>query len=467
MENTKLIALLQTFNSRELRELKNYIASPFFNNNSEVMLFYDYLKKYAPHFPPKKIERLRVYEKLFPSRTFDRKHFNYLTSDLFRLASDYIGYQKYKQQGQLSQCHVLSSFVDRSLNREYQYLYQKIVNEQEKSIRRDTAFYYQQHLLADIANRYFDRQKVRKSDTKLQQAASYFDHYYLAQKLKYSVEILDRQLQLATEYQIDLLEEVQNYLKIKPYDNVPPIAIYYKILQLLTHSENYNHFFDFKNLFQQYNDKFSESERRHIYMFALNYCIRKVREGVRIFWEEADILFKQGIEQKWLFEDGKLSPWTYKNAIRLAIRLEQYTWAEEFIVTYNKFLIDEFREDALYFNLAELHYAQKKYNKALEYLNQVSFSDIQYNLSTKRMLIKIYFELKEEEPLISLLNAFRLFLKRNKLLSEDITSSHLNFIAAINLLLKPNTENLHTLQEKINTTKLLMERSWLQEQVFI
>ena len=80
MENSKLIALLKTFNTQELRAFKDFVASPYFNKNQELVLFYDYLKKIAPKFPLKKISRESIYNNLFPKKEYDDKHMNYLMS---------------------------------------------------------------------------------------------------------------------------------------------------------------------------------------------------------------------------------------------------------------------------------------------------------------------------------------------------------------------------------------------------
>ena len=44
MHNSKLIELLKSFSASELREFKDFVASPFFNKNEELSLFYAYLK---------------------------------------------------------------------------------------------------------------------------------------------------------------------------------------------------------------------------------------------------------------------------------------------------------------------------------------------------------------------------------------------------------------------------------------
>jgi len=71
MQNSKLIELLKTFSTKELRECGDFVQSPFFNYNEEVVLFYNHLRKLAPNFSAKKTERETVYKSLFPKKRYD------------------------------------------------------------------------------------------------------------------------------------------------------------------------------------------------------------------------------------------------------------------------------------------------------------------------------------------------------------------------------------------------------------
>ncbi|MFT4761074.1 MAG: hypothetical protein ACI9XO_003786 [Paraglaciecola sp.] len=60
MENSKLVQLLKTFSTQELREFKDFMQSPLFNKNQDLVDFYLYLKKIAPNFPTKKLVTTQV-----------------------------------------------------------------------------------------------------------------------------------------------------------------------------------------------------------------------------------------------------------------------------------------------------------------------------------------------------------------------------------------------------------------------
>ena len=91
MDNSKLIALLRTFSTQELREFKDFIASPFFNKNRDLLLFYSKLRKLAPDFPADKTEKEVFFKTVFPANPYEDKQMHYLMSFLLKLAEQYIG----------------------------------------------------------------------------------------------------------------------------------------------------------------------------------------------------------------------------------------------------------------------------------------------------------------------------------------------------------------------------------------
>ncbi|MDX2000849.1 MAG: hypothetical protein SFW35_00325 [Chitinophagales bacterium] len=463
MENSKLISLFKTFSTKELREFGDFVESPFFNKNEELVKFFAYLRKQAPEFSPKKVSREAVFKALYPKQPYDDKLLNYLMSFLLKLAEQYLGYSQLAEQETLHRYYTLQACVQRKLEKHYQLLHSQAVEKLEQYPHRNNEYYYHRYLLADLANQHFLKQMVRKYDERLQQAADNFDQYFLAGKLKYCCEMLDRRNSLEADYQLYMLDEVLAYVSANPQVHTPPIAIYHTVLLMLIHQMDTDYFGRLKQLLEQYKGQFPQPEYRDIYMFGINYCIRKVNQGDQHFLEQLFQLYKDAFESNLLVDDGFLSPWAYKNMIGVGLRLKKFDFTELFIREYNNKLAPDFRENALYYNLAELFYYKKDYSKALENLNKVEFSDIYYQLDTKKMMLKIYFELDEIDALYSLIASFRIFLRRTRLISEANKEAYVNFLHMVNLLVKRDKSMLSEIKEKIATTSPLADRKWLKE----
>jgi len=465
MENSKLIQLLRTFSRKELRDFHDFVQSPFFNKNEELARFNAYLKKHAPHFPPHRIERAYAYDKVFPGKPYEEKHLNYLMSFLLKLAERYIGLRQYERQEALGQYHILAACLDRDLGKHYHHNFRQMQTALEKYPHRNIRFYYDQYLLADIANRDFLKRQVHKYDPRLQQAADYFDNYFLANKLKYSCEMLNRNRTISADYKVAMLEPLLDHLDRHDYRHVPPIALYHCILLTLIREDDPRHFHRLKALLQQHFTRFALSEVKELYAYAFNYCVRKVNQGDSAFLSELFGLYKEALQRDVLMEGGWLSPWAYKNIVGVGLRLREFDWTENFIVNNNSRLNPDFRDNALNYNLAELHYYRNNYDAALDCLNRVTFSDVFYALETRKMMVKIFYERSEFDALQSLLASFSVYLKRNKHISAAHRQAYAHFIQIMQLLNKHDPDLAPKIRHKLANTRPLAERQWLEQMV--
>jgi len=65
------------------------------------------------------------------------------------------------------------------------------------------------------------------------------------------------------------------------------------------------------------------SSLRPLYLAAVNYSLRKLRQGKQEYREIALQLYSEAIERKILMENGVLSPWSFGNIVKLANLLKQ------------------------------------------------------------------------------------------------------------------------------------------------
>ena len=172
-------------------------------------------------------------------------------------------------------------------------------------------------------------------------------------------------------------------------------------------------------------------------------------------------LYIKGIENKSLFDGGYLSHWTYSNVVKLALRLQRFEWTETFIKEQAIRLAPHVREGTEHYNLAELFYHKKDFDAVLDHLNLLHFTDLQHHLGSRVILLKTYYELAEEESLLSLLSSFSVYLRRNKKISTPMKKTYLNFCNLLHQLLRRNPKKWEVLGEEINHTQPLAEKTWL------
>lgn len=461
MKNSKLIQIIATFDGRQRRAFEDFVESPYFNKQEELTQFYKYLKKISVKgFSEKRLDRFDLYQRLFPKAPYDEKHLNYLSSQLLKLVERYIGISGFEKAAVLPECFQLHYFIDQRLEKHYQYNMNQAQRKLETCTADSEQYLYQKYLLADLKEKHFSSLKQRRFDEGLQEAADSFDQFYLFKKLYLLCAMLDRQNVVTPSYEAHFIPEVQSILQQHQFD-YPAIKTLEQLLLSLTAKDTAQHFAQLRTYLGQYSHLFSPAMLRDLYFSIINFCIRKIRFGEKDYATALMSIYQEGIEKGVLFEDGYLSPWTFKNLVKLGIGLKAYDWTKTFIAEYAPQLPPHMQEDALHFNLADLYYALREYDQAQIHLRQVEFSDVQYSFGAKLTLTKIYFETGQTEALYSLLSSFKIFLQRKKLITKDVKKPYLNFIQFVHRLTKAKPDQLVAIKKDVLSTEMLTARSWL------
>jgi hypothetical protein len=464
MENSKLIALLKTFNTLEINRLIDFVRSPFFNKNEELIPFIEYLAEYSPAFPAEKLEKERVFAKLYPGQAFDAKKMSYLMNYLLKLGECYLGILGVEARPILSQYHTLRECANRGLEKHFHFLYEKWHEQLERQPCPDAENFYFRHRYAEMYSDFVMVRRKTSFDAQLQGAADNLDQYYFLSKLKFSCEMLNRQKIFSVDYQLPFSDEVQSHLATR--GELPVLtAIYLRIFQVLNEAEGDVHFLELMDLLRRYGDSIDKEELRLIYLYAINFSVRNIRKGRKEYISIALDLYLEGIRRRALFENNYLTHWTYANVIKLALMQARYDWIEAFMTEYSSYLPPRMRDDALHYNQAELYFHKKDYDRVLNHLRQLQFTDLQYHLGSRVILVKTYYELGEMDSLFSLLASFSVYLRRNQSISSSLKKTCLNFCNLLNQALNCKAAKRQSLKAKIRQMEPLMERTWLEKVV--
>lgn len=468
MYKSKLIELLKNFSTKDFSRFSEYLASPFFNKDEQLLLFYNHLKKFAPAFDSKNLEKEKMLQKGISGLQLTEKKMGYMMSDVVEHIEGFIKYNRFFEEELRGYNHLLATFNKWEADKFFEQTMREAKEYLKKFPYRNADFFFKEYLLETEINSYFDRQKKRAYDESLQKAADHLDLFYLATKLKYSCELINRQKLLQAEYTLPLLREINQYLHENEHEKYPSISIYHQILLTFSENDKQEHFKKLSELLDEHSFKFPPAEARDMYAYAQNYCIRKINAGETDYSQELFSLYKTCIQRELLLVDGFLSPWAFKNIVWVALRVGDVQWTDSFIKTYNKKINPKFRDNAYNYNYACLLFFQNKFGEALRLLNQVEFTDIFYGLSSRTMQIKIYYELNDWMPMQSAIEAFKVFLRRNKTLSENFKTTYNNFLKftdKLSRIQKRERNKLHELQKKIEDTKVVADINWLLQKI--
>ncbi|MBI2269996.1 MAG: hypothetical protein HYU69_06500 [Bacteroidetes bacterium] len=478
MNNSKLIELYKSLDSIEKRRFREYIESPFFNSNNSVVKLNRYILDSVGADKDNEPDKIRAYYYLFGKENYNDQKIRDVMSFLMRHLEAFVSYLKFEKDELLQKELLMVELRERNLDKHFisntnEYL-KKI---QEKKLN-DSDYFYERYTLEGERDHYFMTKEVRKSNESLQQKSDSLDAFYLSEKLHSLCEMVNRKNIIAANYNLNMLDELLAYISkhIKIFQSIPAIYIYYKILLSLLEEEVPQHFIELKHSLEKHFKEFSKDEARQMFDYAQNYCIKKINNGKQEYVKEIFSIYESLLESEIIFVDKYLSQWDYKNIVSIGVKLEKYDWTKTFIEKYKDRIAPEFRQNAYEYNLAVYYYNKKDYKSALKLLQRVEFTDVYYHIGAKSMLLKIYYEMNEVEPFYSLIDAYKIYLVRNKKISIYQRKGHQHLVKytrqAFDLKLRNSSASntayekaVKKLKSRIITNQNDANLTWLLERV--
>ncbi|MBL4716623.1 MAG: hypothetical protein COA57_14585 [Flavobacteriales bacterium] len=468
MKSTKLIEFFDTFSAKDHKRFLKFIRSPLYNENSILINLYKVIEQ--SYYPQEKtaISKEFVWSQIYPNTKYNIQFFTGLCSELLKLVRDYLALDIYMDNPINKQNNLLMSLNDRKLNKYFDNSMKIAQKSQAQAKIRNAYFYFKQYQIEREYNNHLEKRLERSNEVNIKKTIDNLDAFYLINKLKYYCEILNYKNVVALDYDILFIDEIVQHVKSNNYDHIPAIMIYFNILITLTDSRNEAYYFDLKNLLTLHASKFDHDEARVMYGFAQNYCIKKVNTGVPKFLNELFELYQIVLDTKVIFTQEILSPWDYKNIVAIGLRLNENTWVEDFIKSYKGKIATEYRDNAYIYNMAKLHFHNKNFSHVIKLLQKVEYKDVFYGLDSRATLLKTYYEADEITALYSLIDSSRIFLRRNKLISDNHRRNYLNFInylKKLTKLLPDDQAKLARMKSEIKNVKDIADINWLLEKI--
>ncbi len=468
MQNSKLIELLKSLSKRKLSHFHDFIRSPYFNKNTDINLFFEYLEKYSPAFTHKNLDKKTAISKLNTSKKLNERSLAYLMNNLLNLLEKFLSIEKLMGDEFQTQQYLIQSFKQHHLLNNVRNALKKANKHLEKNPYKNADYYFKSYQISKNAYEQTSSNK-RAFNEELQIAGNDLDVYFLVEKLRYCSEMLNLEKIINVKYDLQLGEEIIVFLNNHPLAEIPAISIYLNFLKMLKEETEVKHFKKVKQLLYDHVNVFSSEELKHLYTGILNYCTRKInRYNDEQYWLEYFEINKVLLKKELLYENGQLSPWRYTNIVHVGLKTNQPEWTKSFIEQYKNKLPEEYIENMYAYNLSLFYYYQKDYSKAQTLAFQTDSKDILLNILNRSLLIKIYFETEQVELLLFYLEANRIFLLRNKLIDPKLKKQMQRFIDFTKKLTKIEShegEKLAPLKSSLPPATEVMHRDWLLEQI--
>ena len=476
MQDSRLIKYIQELSGKEKERFKQFVYSPYFNQHLKTQELLDLILS-SQNGKADRLERHNAFKYIFPGEKYNEQKLFNVMSYLKKLFNRFLAFEYLEKKKFLEQTLTLEDAFE---NHRFDLLANR-GKQLEKQLGghkfRDSDYYYANYRMNYLIGYNTAQYKDRSKSQYFYKMLDNLDKYYIREKLINSCHLTANMIMLNSHYEFRFLEHLLSHIDENPelYEKDSSILMYYTILLSLREEDNQDHYMKIKDIMANKLHLLSRKEGQDLYTFSFNYCIRKINKGDSFYQNELFQLYQQGLKSEVLFEKNLLSEWDYKNITTLGCNLKEFEWTEDFIFQYKERLHTNIRENAFNYNLGYLYYYKQMYNEALRALLTVQFTDVKYHLSTSFLTLRTYYALKDTEALLSLIEAFRIYVMRNKKMTTDQKRGYTNFLRFAKKLVlvkhqsatyskKNLSEKLESLAGKVQSTDNVLYRNWLMQE---
>ncbi len=460
----KIEQLVANLSHHEGNAFKEYLHSPYFKMLPETEKLYEFLRQNLKN--KLDFNKAHAFKHLHKNKRYSDKQMRYLVSDLTKHLEYF--YTLRFVDSNITSLHLLSlkALAKKDLNKSWSFIHQEI-NRINKPGNADTLLLNFQ--VADIEEDYLSSTQSRKRKPNYEELLQNLDAFYVVKKLQLACEVINYQNILKSDLEINLLDEIKLLAQRKQFKDFPALQIYYNILLSLTEPDEQKHFLKAKEMIIKHELLFPAKELDNLFIYLKNYCVKKLNQGSQEYLQELFGLYKVILTNKKLMNYAYLSQFEFKNMVSISMRLNEKDWCSHFIKNYIGYLAPAERKNALDYNMAYQYFSNGDFKNAIRKLVDVEFTDLVYQLDSRVILLKCYYELGDEEVFFYHASAFRLFLLRNRYISEYQRTINRNLIKYLTALVRAGKSKpkITRIAENLEKEKNVADLKWLIEKIKI
>lgn len=476
MQQSRIIKFLRELSPRERERFHQFVNSPYFNQHEKTNQLLDIILARVSETEAD-LGREELHGLLFPGLPYDEQKLHNVMSYLKKQYHRFLAFEYVDQHPLTEQLLTLEAAFE-------QGRFDLLVNrakQMEKNLTQHTfpngQYHYAQYRLNALMGYYGVEFIDRSESGGLQRMINHLDRYYVVEKLRNCCHLTANMMVLNSHYDLGFLEELLAYLQANwdQFENDPGVKLYHTILMSLREEYEPRHYAEMKTMLAEQLSSMSQVDGGDLYTFAYNYCIRRINQGESEYQTELFDLYKKGLSSGMLLKNNILSEWDYKNIATLGCSLKAFEWTENFLHQYKDFMPAHQRENAYSYNLANFYYHKKLYDKTLQTLLHVQFTDVKYHLNSNFLLLRTYYAQHDTEALLSLIETFRIYVIRTQKITTEQKRSYTNFLRFSKKLVqlrhhaytyskKALREKLDELALKVEHTENVINKYWLLEE---
>jgi len=480
MLNRKLLEVLKRLNTTQIKRLRQFLASPYFNNGSlaeDVVRLLDYIMQYKAEEEHPSLTKEAVFQVFFPNREYvenSKSPLDNLSSELFRLVRKFLAQTAMEQEhGDIYEYLALANFYRQYGLEEWFWQNMKAARKaQEVSPQRDAKYYYDQFRIEEEEVAFRGLYNTYGDDTNLNAAQEYLDLFYSILKLEYAcaLKYQNRVAQIDLRPTDSLIGDVlQLSTAGGPFD-VPINRVYNLIIRLLEHPDEEGLLEQLEQMLNLYSAQISPERFRNLKAYYRIFWVARYNKSGDAFTRQRNFeIYREHLEQGYFYIDGMITIHMFWNLVIFGLKVEQAAWVKTFIEEHPPERICGTRFPAEVHSIAqaEFYLHLKEYHEAQNYLVFRHFENPLFGITAELTLIKIYYE-TQNDLLDARMKALDQKVRRSNL-SRQIKNRYFNFLKKLDKILKYGWQSQNPkrlkLTDEIKSTPEIIAREWLLEKL--
>lgn len=485
MLKTKPIEIILTCTQKELKDLSAFIRSPYFNTNKNLVKLFSAVKNNL-----KKIRSgILTQEDLF-GLVFNGRQFNYgimknLVSELAAVCEEFllINSIRHKPENRVrNRVLVADEYDTRRLDKHFYKIMDKTTAELESQPVDN--FYFSDRALAEEAKYFFHSSR---SDDKALEAAIYDEVIYnlcdFYRKFSRSMWKIDINMaNVNSIYEKDFIKilsekidweglaEEMKGINERVYNNIRLNSL---LIKLVAKPDDTKPYFELKKLLAETIGDYGNYEKFSILTKVISYCSTIIKKGDHSFIKETvdiRILMLENVRFNW-DHLGPLNFHAFIETVHIYILDRGVKNAVDLLNRYINAVSSDKEAQTRNFCMAYIEEARGNYEKAIEYLKNIEYSDTEIKIWIKRLYIFIFYGMGQYETGFDAVNALRSFVSGKNDLTGENKKRILEFLRIIEKMLKikcspekyskADVENLH---DEITRHNYVL-RKWLLKKI--
>jgi hypothetical protein len=478
-ERNTLIDLIKTLHPDEFKDLKTFVGQPVPHavpNNPDAGRLLDIILKVSPDFPEEKLKKKNLYEALYPTSPWVDGRLKKVMIALHKQIQAYLLVQHYFREENAFQRQVDLSdiFQKRGLKNRYDQIIQKTTKDLEGAREKNADHFFQKFRIEYTWSHQALGKNQTRRDLNIQRMLQNLGIFYHIRRLEIINFFLNQQKLTNLDASGPILHAINELPPLSTYfEESGDLFIQQKIFDFQRQTNpSTDDFRELTHWLKRRESSISASALQNAYTFLRNCCHTLIYTGRHEYLEILHELHKDNLERGYLYNvenDNKILSNTFLNIVNVGLITHQFDWVQDFLTTHrNRILGDNETVDFYKLNRAAYLFATGQFESALETLPQ-SFPNIIYHLITRRLEIKIYYEL-QSDLLEFKLDAFKMYISRasRKFLSKELRERNADFANLLTQIIqsKPGDPNRKPrLLKRIGERVRAAERDWLMEKV--